>query len=359
MKKILCLILCLMFAFVMASCVPGDDNTSPIGTGDNVDKGTSILTDKYFRNGFGVRGLGNPIYPAHAEEETYGNDNTGVVTLFQYGKTDLDQPRWNIAQWSTRYAFHNPAITEFRDLGNNTYSYSNPSKLLEVNTKTGEFKLGLKASECYVYGDRVHGQEWPHLLIERYISNQSNPSPHTKVSDKDKIMVSVEARLNSFEDKMSVPANPGLHSAMMMIYLYVSNRNPVSQTYDDMIWFGVMIFDNRWEYSPQMDFVDIGSKDSATGKYIYNLDGSDFLSPGNNFWKDGQIVSGYDSPWVKVNVNVLPYIRTALERAQASDCMLSSSYENLYISGMYIGYELPGTYDIEMSFKNLDIRVFY
>lgn len=358
MKKIICIILSLIFIVMFAGCngneiIPNDNNDK------DIDMGTSLLTDKTFKNGFGVRGLGEPIYPKHAGEETYGEDKIGIVTKFQYGKTDLDQPHWNIAQWSTRYPFHNPDITEFKDLGNNTYSYSNQSKLLEVNTKTGEFKLGLKASECFVYGDRTAGQEWPHLLIERNLTNQTNPSPFTKISDKEKIVVSVTSRLNYFEDKMTVPADESLHSAMMMLYLYVSHRNPDTKTFDDMIWLGVMIFDNRWEYSHQMDFVDSGSKGSATEKYIYNLGGEDFLSKDNNFWKNGQIVSGYDSPWVKATVDVLPYISTALERAQLSDCMTGCDYENLYISGMYIGFELPGTYDIEMSFKDVDIRVFW
>jgi len=35
--------------------------------------------------------------------------------------------------------------------------------------------------------------------------------------------------------------------------------------------------------------------------------------------------------------------------------MVNSSWENLYVNGMYTGYELPGNYDIDMSFKNIDI----
>lgn len=357
MKKIVSFILSIMLVFfVFAACDGGEpqiDDTPPIE-----NEGTSILNDKKFKNGFNVRGLGEPIYPQHADEEKNGaDDKFGNVTAFQYGKSGLDSPLWTLSQWSTRYSFANEDYTDFSQVDTGVYSYKNKSKSLKVDTNTGEFDLGLKASECYVYGDRGSGQEWPHLLIERNITNQVSPSPFTKISDKEKIVASVTTRLNSFDDKMTVTANPGVHAAQLVYYLFISNRNPDTKTFDDMIWLGIMIFDNRHEFVPQADFIDSGSKGSATEKYIYNLPTDAFLSKDNNFWQYGKIADGKDSKWVTTSVDVLPYIKTALERAQAADCMVSSSYENLYVSGMYIGYELPGTYDIDMSFKNLDIRV--
>ena len=180
----------------------------------------------------------------------------------------------------------------------------------------------------------------------------------TKMIFKEKITVNLEARLNYFNDAMGEDANPGLHSAMMMIYLYVANYDEQHKCFTDMLWFGVMIFDNRYEFIPQMDFGDENSKDSATGKYIYNLPSDAFLTKNNNYWKDGQIVQGKDSPWVKTEIDVLPYVDLALKRAKLNGYMPTAKYENLYINGMYIGYELPGTYDIDMSFRNLDIKVY-
>ena len=56
-----------------------------------------------------------------------------------------------------------------------------------------------------------------------------------------------------------------------------------------------------------------------------------------------------------MQVDVLGKIYEAFNSAQANGYMKGSKWENLYINGMYFGFELPGTYDIDMSFRNLDI----
>ena len=259
---------------------------------------------------------------------------------------------------STRYSFNDSEHTSFVDYENGIYEYINTTKRVKIDTNNGDFELGLDGTKCYVYGDRTFGQEWPHLLIERDIAINEEDPTLTKISDKEKVVVNLEARLNYFNDPMGEEANPGLHSAMMMIYLYVANYDEQHKCFTDMLWFGVMIFDNRYEFIPQMDFGDENSKDSATGKYIYNLPSDAFLTRDNNYWKDGQIVQGKDSPWVKTEIDVLPYVSLALKRAKLNGYMPTAKYENLYINGMYIGYELPGTYDIDMSFRNLDIKVY-
>ena len=363
MKKFFAFLMsiCLLFALCACNGTPSSEDEPDKGGGSGTetpveDESTSLLTDKKFKNGFKVRGLGEPIYPEHADEETT-EDKFGTLGMLQYGQSDLEEPVWTIAQWSSRYSLHDPEITDFETISEGVYRYENRSKLLQVNTETGEVTLGLKASECYVYGDRVAGQEWPHFLLERDITNQTSPSPFTKISSLKKINVSVDARLDYYEDCMTTEADDGLHAAQLMYYVFVSHRNPQTKSFDDMIWFGLPVFDNRTENVEQADFVDTGSKGSATEKYIYNLGSSQILPDGNGFYKDGEIYSGEDAPYVHVEVDILPYIRTAFDAAQAADCMLNSTYENLYINGMYIGFELPGTYDIQMSLRNLDIRV--
>ena len=365
MKKIVALFIIGLLAFSTACTKPNNGATSDTinppnsGSIEEIDEGISILTDKTFSKGFRLRGLGGAIYKDKVSEETYKNDSlTGVVSEFEYGKNLKSTPEWNIAQWSTRYSFNDPNHTSLIDHGNGVYEYLNTTKRVKINTNTGDFELGLDASKCYVYGDRVSGQEWPHLLIERDIGiNYDNPTL-TKISDKEKVVVTLDSKLNYFKDNMGEKANPGLHSAMMMVYLYVANYDRVYKRFTDMLWFGVMIFDNRWEYIPQMDFGDVNSKDSATGKYIYNLPSDIFLSDDNNFWENGKIVQGENNKWVRTEIDVLPYVEIALKRAKINGYMPNAKYENLYINGMYIGFELPGTYDIDMSFRNLDIKVY-
>lgn len=333
----------------------GDNGNGDVGGEDEEEELISVLTDKKYKRGFTVRGLGLPIYPEHAEEETVeGAHLYDPGYLFQYGKTDLDAPVWQLCQWATRYGFHDESVTTFSDLGNGKYSYTNPSKTFKVDTQTGEIYLGLDASECYVYGDRTAGQEWPHLLLSRDIKRNAN----SKVSDKSSINVSLDIALDKFEDKMTSPVNTGLHSAMCLFYVFVSNWDEASNNFSDMLWLGMGLFDNRYEYSPEMGMADEGSKDSATGKYIYNIAGDQYLSNGNNFYEDGEIKVDSEK-YVSIDFDILPFIQIALSRAQQNGMMKSSKFENLYISGMYIGFELPGTYDIAMHFKNMDITVKY
>lgn len=366
MKKIAALLIAGLLAFSVACAQPNSNLSESIqqsGSGSSEglekDEGISILTDKTFSKGLRLRGLGGAIYKDKANEETYKNDSlTDVVAEFEYGQTLATTPEWKLAQWSTRYSFNDSQHTSFVDYGDGIYEYINTTKRVKIDTNTGAFELGLDGSKCYVYGDRTAGQEWPHLLIERDIDiNAENPTL-TKISDKDKVVVTLDAKLNYFKDHLGENADPGLHSAMMMVYLYVANYDEVHKCFTDMLWFGVMIFDNRWAYIPQMDFGDVNSKDSATGKYIYNLPSDAFLSDDNNFWENGQIVQGEDAKWVHTEIDVLPYVDVALKRAKMNGYMRTAKYENLYVNGMYIGYELPGTYDIDMSFRNLDIKVY-
>ena len=319
------------------------------------DESISLISDKKFKNGFYIRGLGEPIYPDHAEEETTEN-KFGYVGKIQYGQSELSEPVWEISQWSTRYSLHDVSLTAFSQPAEKVYRYENPSKLLQVDTKTGQFTLGLKGSACYVYGDRIWGQEWPSFFLERSLTKSMAPSPFTKIDDLKNLFMMVDVKMDAFEDCMKSKANPDLHAAQLMYYLYLSHRDPNTRIFDDMIWFGLPVFDNRSEKVEQLDFVDSGTKGTATECFIYTLSTEQFMPEGNGFFKDGRVIDQSDD-FVRVCVDVLPYVRPALNRAQASGCMLDTNFENLYVSGFYIGFELPGTYDIQMSFKNLDIRV--
>ncbi len=354
-KYILLLILSLLiFTFTITGCSTKEKTTEKTKINFNSliddveDETSSILTDKKFKRGFVVRGLGIPIYKDHAEEETYGPAyETGY--LFQYGKEDLDKPVWEIDQWSTRYAFHDESITTFKANGTE-YTYTNPSKFFRVNTSTGEFVLGLEGEKCYVYGDREPYMEWPHLLIARDI----NRSFLTKVSDKTEVNILLNATLERYEDKMRIEPHPHMHAAQCMFYLFISNYDEATDNFTDMLWLGMTIFDNRCEYTEEFARQDNNSKESQTYKFIYNVANSEYLAENNNFYRNGEIKVGTS---VSINFNILPYIKIAFEKAQEDGCMLGSKYENLYINGMYIGFELPGTYNLEMSFRDMDVRV--
>ena len=48
-------------------------------------------------------------------------------------------------------------------------------------------------------------------------------------------------------------------------------------------------------------------------------------------------------------------MRKAFETVQAEGMLQNSTWNDMYIAGMNIGWEVPGTYDVEMRVKNLDV----
>ena len=361
MKKILALLFAAVIPVSVCACNSGgNDSSSSSGSfseSTDAEYGyVSLLNDRTFEKGFVVRGLGNPIY--NDPVEFFGTDAFNPNVWFDYEKKDAKKPKWQLCQWATRYPFHDKNNTtdsfnyRFTDEGNGKYLYENRSKTVETNTKTGEFRLALKASECYKY-DRVQGQEWPHLLIaQEWVYSETDLQ--YKVSESDSLKYRIKAKMNSFEDKMVGEADPSLHSAICVAYLYVAHKPEGAISYTDMLWLGFPIFDNRTPYPTGMSFIDEGSKGSATGKWIYNISSIDYLTPSNNmFDKQGNIQT---EKWVEIDLEMIPYIERALNDAQRGGLMKGATMDTLYISGMYVGFELPGTYDIDVSFKDLQIE---
>lgn len=54
-----------------------------------------------------------------------------------------------------------------------------------------------------------------------------------------------------------------------------------------------------------------------------------------------------------LNRDMLPTIQYAFKLAQERGFMKNTKYENLGITSMYIGWELPGTFDVGMDVQNM------
>lgn len=359
MKKVISLIIILftMFAFVACGGKQDIDDTPD----EPVYEYVSLLNDKKFKKGFTLKGTGNPIYGDEIEKFQPQFD---TQTTFTYGKDN--KPVWFLQQWATRYPFHDVENTltelkdgkqtfnyKFTDSGNGKYVYDNQSKTVTVDTESGEIGLSLRASECYKY-DRTAGQEWPHLLISQNFGTASSHNKQIEVGNTESIVVTVDMKLNSFENRMLGKPNTDLHSAVCMLYLFVSYKPANGTGYTDMMWLGLTLFDNRTPFASGMSGADSGTKVSETNKWIYNIPATDYLSLDNNLYDvDGNLK--FDS-WVNVETDVYSYIKSALKDAQRSGYMKGATMDKLYISGTYLGFELPGTYDIDMTFKNYDIK---
>ena len=110
----------------------------------------SLLTDKSFKRGFKVWGLGLPIYGD--DIELYGGEyekETNVV--FDYDIDQTKAPIWKLQQWATRYPFHDKANTadsfdyRFTSEGNSKYLYGRTS-FRTLRTKSQRLRLRFRTS---------------------------------------------------------------------------------------------------------------------------------------------------------------------------------------------------------------------
>ena len=186
-----------------------------------------------------------------------------------------------------------------------------------------------------------------HLLIETSFIRDDNWG---KVSETKHLNVSVDTQLTKFEDHMDGAADSGIHAAQFLMYLTVQNLNKGSADYGKYIWFGIPIFDNRTE-----NIAAYNSLDKGTNSMIFGLPSSDTCVGTYRYTKDGVIQAGTDTPWVSYYRDVIDEVKTAFATVQSQGFLPNSTLDDMYIAGMNIGWEVPGTYDVEMLVKNLNV----
>ena len=117
-----------------------------------------------------------------------------------------------------------------------------------------------------------------------------------------------------------------------------------SADYGLSLWVGVPSFDYRYERLSDEEYVqwDIG-----TATYIYAI-------PPRSIWGD---VSFHDREWHSARLDLLPLIRRGVAAMQAKGQFVHTMPEDLELTGMNFGWEVPGTFDAGLQIRNLSIRI--
>lgn len=298
-----------------------------------------LFKDTKFANGFNVSGLSSKT------------DGHSIKARFDYGDATR-RPNWRVAQFDTKYSFADMEKTHFSEMHPGIYKIVNPSKEITLDTNTGE--LGLKLLSSTVYEKpREYGERWPHLLIEDFgmYADSKNKFAY-KLKNISQLRFHVKQKLTYFDDRMGNTANQENHAAMFFAYLYVTGTN--NKGVSERIWFGFPLFDNRYAFSDEYGKKD-GGKDDASDFFIYNIPSRAFTN--TTFHNaEGVPVGSVDNPWMNIDIDVMPHIQRALEAAQSKGFMQGVKMEDLYINGMNMGWEHPGTYDTEMVIKDLSLK---
>ena len=250
---------------------------------------------------------------------------------------DSQTPLWRLAQWGTRFSLES---AEEQVLPDGTRILENEGKTVKIlpGGLAGE-GVYLQVNGGAEYGDRLrqYGEAWPHLLIEQKL----HARPFAEFTA---VPFTVEFRVEKCDAATDTPMDNGLHTAHITAFWTVHNINKSSKDHNNMIWFGVPLYDVRYPNPRGHQALDVGQAD-ATGKFICTI-------PGVRFF-DEPIAIGN---WYALSCDLAPLIQEALAASQAKGFLTDTKYEDLAATSFNLGWEVPGTYDCGITLRNLSLR---
>lgn len=291
-----------------------------LATAKPSNDGHELIQDPHFQRGFI---LWNPKPGKHVREgELKGLDASAA-------------PVWGLSQWNSKFPLGTAALNIGR-----TLVYSNSAKTVTLGALgTAKADLSLAVNAGAEYGVRARqsaAEPWVHLLVEQEFE------PPAALENLSAVKVHVEARLLHSRLVHEKDYTPDLHAAQFQIFFTLQNRNRQSPGYGDLVWFGVPIYDNRARFPNAFKEQDFG----GTAKFIFTPGGKTFTS-----------TSAHDGNWIVIDKDLLPLMHEALETAWARGFLKGSKrFADYTIGGMNMGWELPGTFDVEMQIRNLSLK---
>ncbi|MGB2864030.1 MAG: hypothetical protein WBC05_11940 [Sedimentisphaerales bacterium] len=64
----------------------------------------------------------------------------------------------------------------------------------------------------------------------------------------------------------------------------------------------------------------------------------------------------YQNQWVEIDIDLLPYIKTGLEEAVKRGYLTGSNPVDYAVTGMNMGWELPGTLDASIQIRDFELQ---
>ncbi len=242
------------------------------------------------------------------------------------------EPIWGLAQWSSRYSL---AGVPAERLASGGVRFADDAKAVTFTPARDGLILTLKGQREYGERFRQAGEPWAHLLAEQRFAD------HPRIIDLERLRFVIECRLISVKDYAPPDTKLPGQAAQFLAYVTVQNLNRDSPGYGDYLWFGVQMYDSRYR-EPKAH----AAADTGTGKFIYN-------PPGSVYTK----ASAHDGDWIRIDRDLLPLIHEGLKTAWERDHLKQSrDLEDFRLGGFNIGWELPGTLDVEMEFRKLSLE---
>jgi len=280
-----------------------------------------LIRDPHFQTGFHL------IEPKPGRRVVYGR---------LAGVAQNADPAWDLDQWSSRFplAAEPPAIPR-----PGVRHWSNTGKTVtcsEPGTTEADLCLAVNGGVEYEHRARKPGEPWVHLLVEQRFADP--PSLAGIASAR----LRLQARLLRSDFHRTDDYSPGLHAAQFQMFLMLQNRNRESPGFGKLVWFGIPLYDDRSRFPKEHKAQDTG----GTAMFIFTPAGEVFADR-----------SAHDGDWIRVDKELRPLLLEALETAwQRGFLRESRDLTDYRVTGMNLGWEVPGLFEVEMRVRDLSLQ---
>lgn len=297
-------------------------NGKPSVQPGQTNRARELIRDPHFRSGFHL------IEPKPGQRVPYGR---------LAGETDRDEPVWDLDQWSSRYplAAEPPSIP-----ASGVRCWTNAGKAVVLGASgrpKADLSLRVNAGVEYKGLARKSGEPWVHLLVEQTFTDPP------AIKDLASARLRIKARLQDSLLHRTPDHSPGLHAAQFQIFLTIQNRNRQSAGFGKLVWFGIPIYDDRSRFPAEYKSQDFG----GTDMFIF--------TPGGQAYYDR---STHDREWITIDKDLRPLFLEALQTAwQRGFLNESHDLADYGLTGMNMGWEVPGLFDVAVQVRDLSLEV--
>ena len=165
----------------------------------------------------------------------------GQGKLLDFALPNRQKAVWKIAQHFSRFDLTEDAVLTVQPDGARVYENAG-KKIALSQDKDGAWVISLETicSQEYLQA-RAEGEAWPHLLIEQDMSS-------LYLDQYTALTFTMSVKKEYIRSCMDTGYDSTLHCFQSSLFFVVQNRNEASSDYGDFMWFGVPVFDSRYEY---------------------------------------------------------------------------------------------------------------
>lgn len=303
-------------------------------------RSNSLLADSSFRNGFGL--FSPETTTAHVEDRLI--DYNGEAETDFYNPEADHSYYWTMCQWWTPYNFVNATYSK----NEGTHIYENESRRLEVNTEQGTLKMQLNSDLEYEEkfgGPRDPAASWSHFLIQQNLPAELCTNPATL----EELHVEFDITIEESTYLGDGPAT-GSECAQLLFYFCLFNRVPEDSDPEEVgrngtgMWFGIPIYDSRYDYVDRYVGGDTGFVGS-TNRMIYSISNQSYMGRG-----PVEMNKTYH-----IRLDVMETLKEAFIYGVKNEYLPNCLWQNLRLTYMNFGWELPGQFQVSSTLSNLDI----